>query len=396
MKSRLNVVLLFAIMLMALPLHAAQSPANQNACVSAYDATVDYFPDKVTVEAAAGFTVEYFNHYKRVTVTLPWQGAEAPLEYLLIQCGTPAPDDAGEAAIIEVPVQTVVSMSTSFLPHLTAQGVLDRVVAVDTALYSSNEALIERVAAGEVAEVGGGGGGTEVNIETLIDLQPGLILTQRFDDSDTSYPAIQQAGLPVAIAADFLDTSPLGLAEWGKFISLFFNTEASAEASYDEVQNNYESLATLAKSAADAPTVFAGTPFDGTWYMPGGASYLATLIRDAGGDYLWANDESTGSLFLDFETVLDTAVDADYWLNIYQSTTDDVLALDERLSGFAAFQNGQLYTNNARSNANGGSDYYETGYARPDWLLADLVSIFHPDLLPDHELYFYKPLQAAS
>ncbi|MBL8119818.1 MAG: ABC transporter substrate-binding protein, partial [Anaerolineae bacterium] len=107
MKSCLTVVLLFAIMLMALPLHAAQSPANPNECVSSYDATVDYFPDKVTVEAAAGFTVEYFNNYKRVTVTLPWQGAEAPLEYLLIQCGTPAPDDAGEATIIEVPVQTV-------------------------------------------------------------------------------------------------------------------------------------------------------------------------------------------------------------------------------------------------------------------------------------------------
>lgn len=391
MKSRLLMlsVVLIASVSLALPVFA-QSGNLTAECVSTYDENADYFPDKVTVEAAAGFSVVYHNHYKVVTVNTPWQGAEAPLTYVLVQCGTPAPE-MDNTITIEVPVKTVVSMSTSFLPHLTAQGVLDKVVAVDTMLYTSNEALQERFAADAIIEVGGGGGGTEVNIEQLIDLQPGLIMTQRFSGEDTTYPAIQEAGLPVVINADFLDTSPLGVAEWGKFISLFFNTETLAQEQFVGVQTRYEELATLAQTAENRPTVLAGTPFDGTWFMPGGASYLATLIRDAGGNYLWAEDESTGSLFLDFETVLDTAVDADYWVNIFQTTKTDVLGLDTRLEQFTAFE-GSAYTNNARSNANGGSDYFENGYANPDALLADLVRIFHPDVLPEHELVYYALL----
>ena len=393
MKTRLLMLfgLLFVSVSLALPVFAQSGNLTAD-CVTAFDANTDYFPDKMTVEAAVGFSVEYHNNYKVVTVNTPWQGAEAPLTYVLVQCGTPAPEVEGSTATIEVPVKTIVSMSTSFLPHLTAQGLLDKVVAVDTMLYTSNEALQARFAADAVVEVGGGGGGTEVNVEQLIDLQPSLILTQRFSADDTTYPAIQEAGLPVVIDADFLDTSPLGLAEWGKYISLFFNTEKLAQEQFAGVQSRYEKLATLAKTADSLPTVFAGTPFDSTWFMPGGASYLGTLIRDAGGDYLWADDESTGSLFLDFETVLDTAVDADYWVNIFQTTKADVLGLDERLSQFAAFEDG-AYTNNAVMNANGGSDYYENGYANPDVLLADLVKIFHPDLLPQHELVYYAPLR---
>lgn len=395
MKSRLTPILLALLATVGgvLPV-AAQAPTANLAdeCVTTFDANTDYFPEKVTIDAASGFDVEYHNNYKVVTVNTPWQGAEEPLTYVLVQCGTPAPEGIEADATIEVPVNSVVSMSTSFLPHLSVQRLLDKVVAVDSALYTSNETIIAGVADGTIAEIGGGGGGTEPDIETLIDLEPELVLSQRFSADDTVYPAMQQAGLPVVIDADFLDATPLGVAEWGKFISVFFNTEAAAQVIFEGVNGRYEAVATLAKSAESQPTVFANTPFSGTWYMPGGASYVATLVRDAGGAYLWADDETTGSIMLSLEEVLDAAVAADYWVNIFQNTAADVLALDERLDEFAAFKSGQLYTNNARLNANYGSDFYENGYANPDVLLADLVKIFHPDLLPEHELYFYAQL----
>ncbi|MCA0457480.1 MAG: ABC transporter substrate-binding protein [Chloroflexi bacterium] len=395
MKSRLTLLTLALLTTVGAVLPAAaQSPSANltDECVSTFDANTDYFPEKVTVDTASGFDVEYHNNYKIVTVNTPWQGAEEPLTYVLVQCGTPAPEGIEATATIEVPVNSVVSMSTSFLPHLTSQDLLDKVVAVDSALYTSNEAIVAGVADGTIAEIGGGGGGTEADIEKLIDLEPELVLSQRFSADDTVYPAMQQAGLPVVIDADFLDATPLGVAEWGKFISVFFNTESIAQEAFTGVNTRYEEVATLAKNAETQPTVFANTPFSGTWYMPGGASYLATLVRDAGGEYLWADDETTGSIMLSLEEVLDAAADADYWVNIFQNTAADVLALDERLNEFAAFQNGQMYTNNARLNANYGSDFYENGYANPDVLLADLVKIFHPDLLPEHELYYYAQL----
>lgn len=395
MKSRLLFILIALLTTVGVVLPvAAQAPtANLTTeCVKTFDDKTDYFPEKVTVDVASGFTVEYHNNYKVVTVATPWQGAKEPLVYVLVQCGTPAPElKAGETEI-DVPVKSVVSLSTSFLPHLTTQNLLDKVVAVDTAMYTNNEAIINGVKDGKVAEVGGGGGGTEINVEKLIDLNPGLILSQRFSDEDKAYPAMIQAKLPVVIDADFLDQTPLGVAEWGKFVSVFFNTEAVAQKTFTDVNDRYEKVATLAKSATTQPTVFVNTPYNGTWYMPGGESYVATLLRDAGANYLWADDKTTGSIALSLEDVLDKASDADYWVNIFSTSKADVLAGDERLGQFAAFKNDKMYTSNARMNANGGSDYYEGGYANPDVILSDLVKIFHPDLVPDYTLYFYAPL----
>jgi cobalamin transport system substrate-binding protein len=393
MKVRL-ISLLFIVVALCIAYPAVAQDTNLlDSCVTTYDASVDYFPEKVTVEKAEGFSLVYHNNYKVITLKTPWQDAEKPLTYVLVQCGTPIPESlVAPTAVIEVPVKTVVSMFTSVLPALTNQGVLNRVVAIDTSLYTFNETILQGVKDGKIAEVGGGGSGTDPNIEKLIDLQPDLILTQRFSAADTTYPALEQAHLPVVIDADFLDSSPLGAAEWSKFASLFFNTEAAAEKGFAAVEGRYEKLADEAAKAENKPTVFAGTPYSGTWYMPGGKSYLGQLLADAGADYLWADDGSTGSLTLDFETVFDKAVDADYWVNVnsFWGSLKDAEAEDTRYTNFAAFKSDQVYSNNARQNANGGSDYYEAGFANPDVILADLVKIFHPDLLPDHELYFYK------
>jgi iron complex transport system substrate-binding protein len=392
MKYRLfSLLLIFSVMIGALPV-AAQEAAVADACVTDYDAAVDYFPDKVTVEYAQGFTVEYFNNYKVVTLAQPWQGAEEAIHYVLVQCGTPAPEDVEATAVIEVPVQKVVTMSTTFLPPIVDQGVLDKLVAVDTILYTNLPEIIAKHEAGELPEVSPNFG--EINTELLLDLEPDLIMSQRFDGTDQLYPTLQEAGLPVVLNADFLDTTPLGQAEWGKYISLFFNTEAQAEEAFAGVESRYQELKELAATAEEKPTVFANTPYDGSWFMPGGQSYLAQFFADAGAAYLWADDETTGSIFLDFESVFEQAADAEFWVNagFFWYTKADALAEDERFGQFAAFENGQVYTNNGVVNANGGSGYFETGVTNPDLILADLVKIFHPDLLPDHELYFYRQL----
>lgn len=390
----LGVTLLAALVIF--PVHA-QSTNLTDGCVDKYDTSVDYFPEKVTVSADAGFSVDYFNNYKVVTVSTPWQGADKPLQYVLVQCGTPAPTTYQDAPVIQVPVKSIVALSTSFLPHIVQQGLIDKLVGVDSILYTSTPEVLQKFKDGKLAEVGGGGSGGDTNIEKLVDLQPDLVMTQRFNDQDKSFPAMKQAGLNVVINADFLATSPLGVAEWGKYIAVYFNTEAKAQTQFDGVKERYETLTQKAAAVTDKPTVFSGTPYQDTWYMPGGKSYLAHLLADAGSAYLWADDSSTGSLALDFETVFDKAADADFWVNvIVWRTLDDAKAADERFTQFAAYKSGNIYTNTARSNENGGSDYYESGYANPDVILADLITIFHPDLLPDHHLYYYLRLAPAA
>jgi iron complex transport system substrate-binding protein len=309
-----------------------------------------------------------------------------------VQCGAPIPEEFAEQEIIQVPVQRFVSMSTTYLPVLDQLGLLDRLGGLDDITYVNNERVRAMADAGKLHYIGYGG---NLNIEQAIDLDPDLIMTYAVGGAETdAHPQLMAAGLKVAVEASWLDTSPLGRAEWSKFIALFFNKEAEAETLFAATAARYEELAALAAQADDQPAVFTDSVFQGTWYMPGGQSYFARYIADAGGDYLWADDDSAGSLALSFEVVLERAQSGDIWLNLgFINSLDELLAVDARYSDFAAFQSGQVWNNNARVNDSGGSDYYESGSANPDLVLADLIKIFHPELLPEHELVFYQQLK---
>ncbi len=396
MTNRFAVVLGLVLLLAVGQLSAqAEAPENPTACVSDYTPDTDYFPQKAEINFAAGFTVEYFDTYKVVTVA----SAEAPgaplAQYVLVQCGTPAPEAGFETAqVIQVPVTRVVATSTTYLPFIDQIGAVETLVGLDSLDYASNANVIARIEADEITAVGGD---TGLNMESLVALEPDLVLASPFDTS--ALESMQELGLPFAINADYLEGTPLGRAEWGKFIALFYNREAAAEEQFAGIAERYAALAALTADVEDRPTVFLSSPYEGTWYMAPAGSYTALLLEDAGAQYLWAEDEGTGTLVLDFETVLERAVNADYWLNpdqLFWDSLDDVVATDERFAEFAAYQNGTIFNNNARLNTNGWNDYYESAVAAPDAVLADLIAMFHPDLLPEHELYYYRQLDPAQ
>lgn len=362
-------------------------------CVDVYDPAVDYFPEKVSVEYAS-FEVEYFNNYKLVTVNDPWLGADQRFQYLLVQCGTPTPEGYADVPVIEVPVDSIVSFSTTYLPQLESLGLVDRLVGIDSALWTTTEAVRARISAGDVVEVGSG---STVNVEAILDLEPGLIMAYSIGmpEYDT-HPVLEEAGLPVVLNGDFVEQDPLGRSEWIKFLALFFNEDGAAQAHFTQIAQEYNEVAALAANVEEQPTVLLSSVYNGTWWMAGGESYMARLLADAGADYLWADAGSVGSEPVDFETVLDEAAEADYWVNPDNSfwfTPEDVLASDERYAEFAALQAGNLYNNNAIVNENGGNAFYESGAANPQIILKDLVKIFHPDLLPEHGLVYYRQVQ---
>ena len=372
----------------AVPTEAPTSNLTDG-CVENYDESVDYFPQKTAVTHADGFTVDYFNNYKVVTVAAPWLGAEDSATYLLVQCGTPAPEGFDDAVTIEVPINSFVSMSTTYLPYLDTFGKLDTLVGVDFGSFAYNPTVQEMLAAGELVELGSG---ATVNVEAALELDPDIIMTSASGSADfDTHPKLEEVGLTVVLNADYLDVTPLGRAEWGKFIAVFYNEEAQAEAMFNDIVTEYEALTELTADLTERPTVFANTPYEGTWYMPGGQSYTAQLFDVAGADYLWGEDESTSTLFLDFESVFDQAADGDYWLNLgFVFSLADLETADERFADFAAFQNGNVYNYDLRTNEFGGNDFFESAAANPQLVLADLIKIFHPDLLPDHELVYYR------
>ncbi len=357
-----------------------------------YDPAVDYFPEKIALRYAQNLTVEYFNHYKVVTITTPWPGASESLTYVLVQCGTPRPEGFAEEQIIEVPVRTLITMSTTYLPFLDELGLLDRLVGLDDVTYVNNSNVLKMAEEGKLVTIGYGAG---VNVEQVLEVAPDIVMTYGSGAPEyDAHPVLLQAGQKVVINAEWMDTTPLGRAEWGKFIALFFNREAEATRLFETVASRYQELQSLVAEVSTRPTVFTGTPYQGTWYMPGGRSFAATFLRDAGADYLWSDDSSTGSIPLSFEAVYERARDADFWLNVgFYSDLNSLKEADARFADFAAFQEGNVWNNDARVNPNGGNDYYESAVAHPEVVLADLIYIFHPDLLPGHELVYYRQLR---
>jgi iron complex transport system substrate-binding protein len=382
----------------------AQSNPIQNlavGCIEAFDPAVDYFPVKSQVEYANGLEIEYFNSYKVVRNSLPWPGASDGFEYVLVQCGAPAPEGFGDAQVVEVPSGRVISMSTSQLPQLRDLGLLDQLVGLDTGLYVNTPEVVELIEAGELIEIGSGSG---VNVELALAAEPSIIFTYGYGAADfDAYPVLIDAGIPVAINGDWAETTPLGRAEWIKFLAVFYNREAEANAIFEEIESQYQALVALtADLPAEAkPLVLpnAFSTWDEAWNMPGGDSYVAQLLQDSGAQIVLGDSSEVqgqvGSVPFSFEAVYEAGLEAELWLTNEFDLPDiaALLARDERYADFNAVSNGGVYNTDRRVNANGGNDYWETGVSYPHLILADLIAVFHPDLLPEHELMFLRQLQ---
>ncbi|MBD3183803.1 ABC transporter substrate-binding protein [Candidatus Poribacteria bacterium] len=360
--------------------------------VEKYDPEIDYFPKKAILTHTKVFSIEYHKHYKIVTVHTPWRGADTKFRYILVQRGTPAPDGYENAEIIEVPVKNIVTLSTTFLPHLDSLDLLDRLVGVDSFRYVNTTNVCKLIEEEKLVEVGWD---ANVNVEIIMDLEADLVMaTGSGNPMGDSHPKLQESGIKVVINSEYMDTSPLGRTEWIKYIAAFFNKEAKAEEVFGNITKEYNKLTDLTKDVKHKPTVFTNADYNGTWYVPGGESYAAKFLEDAGANYLWSENKSTGGIPMDFEAVFERAADADFWLNagVFNSLKE-LLNADERYKLFAAYKKGNIYNNVAILNEYGGNDYWETGVANPHLVLADLIKIFHPDLLPEHHLIWYKNLK---
>ena len=197
----------------------------------------------------------------------------------------------------------------------------------------------------------------------------------------------------MVINADYMENSAIGKAEWLKFVSVFFDKEELANTYFDDLVIRYKFLQAKVTKVSTI-SVFSGTLYGGTWYMPGGKNYGALLFSESGGDYVWSDYTSVGWLNIPFESVYEKAHSTDVWIGAssFQSL-DELEDADSRYADFKAFKNKKVYSYINRVNEVGANDYFESGTINPDLILADLIKILHPELLPDYELYYYKRLQ---
>jgi iron complex transport system substrate-binding protein len=339
---------------------------------------------------ARGFTLEHVGAATLLTVGRGDRAAGGA-RYLLVPRGTPAPSLPGDPVIVRTPVRSLVTLSSTYLPALLALGVADTIAGHDRRAWVYSPHIRRRMGDGHIAEVGSGG---NLDTERLLALEPDVVLTYDAGTSaENPYPELADLDLTVITTTEFREATPLGRSEWIVFIAALFDLEEEARGIFAEIEERYESLRRRAAATEARPTVFLNSPWGSTWAMPEGENYSAVFLADAGADYVFSDRSGRGTLFLDFESVLATAGDAEYWLNPGQwESLEDGLKADRRFRLFGAFREGRVYNNDARVAPAGGNDYFESGYLRADLVLADLIAIFHPGVLPDHELYYYRRL----
>lgn len=357
-------------------------------CVDTFDAAADYFPDKATVEDAVNFSVTYHRSYKVVNVRTSAAGSRE--RYVLVQCGTPVPPLRGELAgaqVARVPITSLYSSSTTHLALLMELGRLDVLTGVATKRFLTGDEILQRASSGDVREFSPA---NVIDAELVVSQRPSLLMTGGSVSGELN--VIRQAGIPVVANHEWLEPTALARGEWVKYMALFLNEEREAQRRYSDVKGRYQALRAKATAVADAkkPTVMTGRGTRGEFVISGGQSYVAALIRDAGGRYVWADNTATASETIDLEAQLVRAGSADIWINGGGWPTLASMVKDEPRYGlFKAYRTGQVWVYERRVNLAGANDYWSRAVSRPDLILADLVKIFHPTLVPQHEFQWY-------
>lgn len=354
-------------------------------------ATSNLQGDTLAIEYAKGFSITQFKGYKTLTVNNPWPNSDKNFTYLLVEKGKEIPENVDYDLKVEVPLQKIVVTSTTHIPSLEILNEEENLIGFPGLNYISSEKIRKRISENLISELGKN---EALNTEVLISLQPDAVIGFAIDGNNKTFKTIQKSGIPVIYNGDWTEESPLGKAEWIKFFGALYNKDQQAKAYFKTIKDSYTEAMELAKNASSSPSVLSGSMYKDQWYVPYGNSWQAQFIKDANASYIYEDTKGKGSIALSFESVLDKGHNAEFWIAPGQFQSFEQLAeTSAHYSQFKSVQDKKVYTYSNTLGTSGGVIYYELAPTRPDLVLKDLISIFHPELLPEYKTTFFKPLQ---
>lgn len=375
-----HIIIFFSVLFIFI--RCENNPGNTEPAVSA-NALVRY---------ANHFSIQHANNRTTLYVFGNKSNRDTTSIFVLYTDSLPPQVRKNEVAI-KIPCKNIAALSSIYARMLYELGSLGAVKAIDNIDYVTCESILRKHQNDSLLELARG---VEIDLEQCIVLRPDIIFSFGMGDWEKDRNRkMEQLQIPLALSVDHLEESPLARAEWIKFFAAFVCKDSLADSIFDSVEKNYKELQTFASTFSFQPTVFNELKYSDSWYMPGGKSYIARILKDAGADYLWKSNPSNGSIPLSFEQVYAIAKDADVWINLSTLTKkEQLLSYESRYSEFKAYRTGQLYNNNLHTNKNGYSNYWETGMIFPDKILSDLIRIFHPETKTQlgQEFNYYRQL----
>ena len=343
--------------------------------------------DSIPLHYSSNLSLIDYEDYIVAQLRNPWDTTKILHTYVLVDKKQPLPQELPQGTLVRTPLSKAVIYSSVHCSLLKDLGALNSIGGVCDLKYIKLPEIEEGCRNGTITDVGDG---MNPNIERIIDLHPDAILLSPFENSG-GYGRVEKLNVPIIECADYMETSSLGRAEWMRFYGLLFGKKTEADAMFASVERSYKDLQELVKPISFAPSVMCDLKTSSTWYTPGGNSTIARLYADAGANYIFREDTHSGSLPYPFEVIFEKGQQTDFWLIRYNQPIDKTYKELEKefapYAGFRAFKERNIYGCNTNR-----VPFYEETPFHPDWLLKDLIKIFHPSLLEGYELRYYKKL----
>lgn len=334
---------------------------------------------------ATGFSVTPCDGYTIVEIKNPWKSSSTLQSYILIPRNEQLPDSLPNGTIIRTPVNSSLVYSSVHANAIKELGHISAITGVCDAQYFTIPEITDGIANERIVNAGSS---MAPITERIIALSPEIVLLSPYQNS--GYADNIPSNIPILECADYMETTPLGRAEWIKVLGLLYGEEHKADSIYNAVVNNYTELVEIVDNISQKPKILSENIINGTWYVPGGDSYMAQLFADAGGAYAWSDRHTSGSIPLDMAQVLNKAHDADIWLiksfdsAFSYSKLKSQHALNEK---FKAFKDKNIYYCDTER-----TTLFQDFPFHPEVLLKEYIAIFHPHLANGYTLKYFKPL----
>ena len=332
------------------------------------------------------------DRYDEIIINDPWKKGHVLHKYCLVKRADSA--QVGNlpvgSDVVYLPVNRAVVATAPLCQLMLWLQAPTVIKGVCDAEYVNIAELQKLIAQGTITSCGSS---MAPSLEQMAVLHPQALFMSSYENG--SFSMLKRLKAPVIECVEYMEPNALARAEWMKFYGLLIGKERQADSLFTQVEKCYKNLVALAAKAKQRPMVLTERVTGGTWYCPGGASSMATLLSDANARYVFAHDTHSGSLSLAPEAVVAAAHDADVWLFTYLGprplSKQQLLAEYHGYANIKAFRNAKIYQCSSER-----STYFNEVSFHPDFLLADMIKIFHPDIISHPDMISHPDIIKIS
>lgn len=335
--------------------------------------------------------------YTEAIIENPWKKGTTLHKYILVPKGKEGDetvarlkDDIRENAtlqmgshcdIVRTPLESNVVFTAPHCQLMYELGCKNAITGVCDKDYINIPDIKERVDCGS---------SMQPDIERIIALKPEGLFISPFENSG-GYGKLDKLHIPIIETADYMETSPLGRAEWMKFYGLLFKSEERSDSLFSSIEKEYLALKAEAAKLPQGLSILTERKMGSVWYVPGGKSTMGILLKDANAKYIFADDTHSGSLAYGPERILSKGTQVDVWAFKYFGgnalSKSDLLAEYEGYKALKTFNQNSIYQVDTST-----QPYFELTSFHPEILLREFIILAHPKATQFGKLRFYQHL----